>query len=677
MHGVTFLQDLAVVMLVAGIVSLLFHRFRQPMVLGYILAGLLIGPHTPPYSFVSDPDAIRTLAELGMVFIMFSLGLDFNLRKLRQVGAPALVVSLCELTVMFWLGYTLGGLFGWRPMDRIFLGAILCISSTMIIVKTLRDAAQHNEKFGQIILGTLIAEDVFAILVMVLLTGLAQTGSLPAGEVALVLGKLFIFVVAAIIVGLLLVPKLIGVVARYRSDETLLVTVLGLCFGVSLLAAKLQYSVALGAFIIGAILAESREIGRIERLTAPIRDMFSAVFFVAIGLQLDPAQIARHPVPVLVITVVFVVGKLVACSTGAFLTGQDGRTCLRVGTGMAQVGEFSLVIAALGMVLGVTGDYLYPVTVAVAGLNTLIRPVLVSRSDAMAGGLGRVIPAPVRTAFDHYRSWLKRLGQARSSQPAMKFVWSLVWQIVLNLALVAGVFITAAFVAELNPAWLDVLPRITGGVGTVCWAGAVLLCLPLFIVTVRKWQALCMLLGELAVLDLANKATRQGIEFMLRNGLFVAGCAGLCIFTVLLSSTLLPPWHTLLALLLLLVVVLALFGRALNRWYSQAKFSLVDLFAQPPPMEPAAPRPMPPLLRDADMETFTMPAGSVEGLRIGELRLRTRTGASIVAIERGGQSQVNPALDEELRAGDGILLLGTTQQIEAAKRVLTDPGSDI
>src|SRR5256885_8498797 len=259
MHGIAFLQDLAVVMIVAGLVAVLCHRFKQPVVLGYILAGLIIGPHTPPVPFIKDQETIQTLAELGVILLMFSLGLEFSLRKLKQVGTTAFIAASLEILLMVWVGYEAGRLFRWSAMDSIFLGAMLSISSTTIIVKALAELGKSKERFAELIFGILIIEDILAIVMLALLSGIAMTGSLSVREVASTIGKLTLFLVATLVAGLLAVPRFLGYVARFKSNEMLLIAVLGLCFGFSLLAVKLGYSVALGAFVIGAVIAEARK----------------------------------------------------------------------------------------------------------------------------------------------------------------------------------------------------------------------------------------------------------------------------------------------------------------------------------------------------------------------------------------------------------------------------------
>ena len=395
MHSVTFLQDLAVVMIVAGLVTVIFHRFKQPVVLGYILAGLIIGPHTPPASFIHDEATIQTLSELGVILLMFSLGLEFSLRKLRHVGGTAFIAALLEILLMVWVGYEIGRFFGWSTMDSIFLGAMLSISSTTIIIKALAELGKSRERFAELIFGVLIIEDILAIVMLALLSGIAMTGALSVMDVGITIGKLGIFLVAALVIGLLAVPRLLGYVGRFKSNEMLLVTVLALCFGFSLLAARLDYSVALGAFIIGAVVAEAREIHRIEILTEPVRDMFSAIFFVTIGMLIDPKMLMTHWLPIAVIAFAVVTGKVITCALGSFVGGNDTRTSLRVGMGLAQIGEFSFIIASLGLQLKVTSEFLYPIAVAVSAITTLLTPYLIKGSDGLVGWFDRVAVAVI------------------------------------------------------------------------------------------------------------------------------------------------------------------------------------------------------------------------------------------------------------------------------------------
>lgn len=440
MHAINFIQDLAVIMLVAGVVTILFHRLRQPVVLGYIVAGFIIGPHTPPVSLIHDEDTIKILAELGVIFLMFCLGLEFSLRKLFKVGATAFIAAFLEIALMIWIGYEIGQFFGWKTMDSLFLGAILAISSTTIIVKALNDLKMKNQHFAQLIFGVLIVEDILGIGIIALLSGIAVSGSVSSGEVFSTVGKLSLFMIVALVVGILLVPRLLSYVARFESNEMLLITVLGLCFGFCLLVVKLEYSMVLGAFLIGAIMAESRELLKIERLIEPIRDMFSAIFFVAIGLMIDPKILLEYAWPIAVITVAVVLGKMISCGLGAFIAGNDGRTSLRVGMGLSQIGEFSFIIAALGMTLQVTSDFLYPVAVAVSAITTLLTPYLIRGADPLSLKLAAIMPRRVARVFGMYGEWLRSIQPQGQGAVLAGMIRRILLQVGVNLALVMAIF---------------------------------------------------------------------------------------------------------------------------------------------------------------------------------------------------------------------------------------------
>jgi CPA2 family monovalent cation:H+ antiporter-2 len=292
MHGF-LLQDLAAVMLIAGVTTILCHRLKQPVALGYIIAGIILGPYTP-IEFVHDKDTIDNLGQIGVILLMFSLGLEFSFRKLTRVGASAFVAALLEIVLMIWLGYEMGRAFGWNTMDSVFLGAMLSISSTTIIVKALGELGKTRESFAEVIFGILVIEDILAIVMLALLSGYATTGALHADEVGVEVLKLAVFFTVVLVLGFIFVPRLFDFVARFKSDEMLLVTALGLCFGVALVAAMNKYSVALGAFLIGAVIAEARQLHKIEELVAPLRDMFSAIFFVTIGMLIDPRMLLEY-----------------------------------------------------------------------------------------------------------------------------------------------------------------------------------------------------------------------------------------------------------------------------------------------------------------------------------------------------------------------------------------------
>jgi CPA2 family monovalent cation:H+ antiporter-2 len=671
MHGVALLQDLAVVMIVAGLVTILFHQFKQPVVLGYIIAGVIIGPYTPPFQLIHDEKTIETLAELGVVFLMFSLGLEFRLRKLKKVGVTALIAAALEILLMFWAGFEVGQLFGWNKMNSIFLGAMLSISSTTIIVKALGELGKTKEPFAELIFGILIVEDILAIVMIALLSGIAMSGTLQATEVVGTVVRLSIFLVVTLVVGILTVPRLLAYVARFKSNEMLLVTVLGLCFGVSLLAVKLGYSVALGAFVIGAVVAESREIGKIEHLMEPVRDMFSAVFFVAIGLLIQPTTLVKYAWPIIVITIVVVIGKVLTCSFGTFVAGNDRRTSLRVGMGLAQIGEFSFIIAGLGLTLKVTSDFLYPIAVTVSALTTLFTPYLIKSSDTLVNWFDRFAPQSIATSLDVYTRWVGELGAKRPNQSAGKFARRWTWQIVLNMVLTAGVFIAALYVREKRPEWSGRMPVSQQWLDAALWVAALLISMPMVIASYRKLQALAILVGEMAVQNMPGTAPRSAVKSVVSTSVLISGTILLGVVLLVLSAAILPSWKILIALLPIIAAITALMWRSFVKIYSKAQISIRETLAQPTVIVPKSDSPLTGLLERGELASVAITPGSPANKRlIRELALRTETGASIVGIERAGVTTVNPGPDEELMAGDQLLLLGQRSQLERARSFL-------
>lgn len=658
-------------MMVAAVVTVVFHKLRQPVVLGYILAGFIVGPHTPPASLIHDEGSIKTLAELGIVFLMFSLGLEFSLRKLQRVGASAFITAFLEILLMVWVGYEIGRMFGWKRMDCVFLGAMLSISSTTIIVKALHELGLSKERSSELIFGVLIIEDILAIVMIALLSGIAMTGSVSVADVVNTSGRLAIFLVVALVVGLLAVPRLLGVVGGFRSNEVLLVTVLGLCFGVAFLAVKLGYSVALGAFVIGAVIAEAREIGRVETLTEPLRDMFSAVFFVTIGMMIEPRLLWEYAGPIVVITLAVVVGKVVMCAFGSYISGNNTRTSLRVGMGLAQIGEFSFIIASLGLDLGVTSKFLYPIAVTVSAITTLVTPYLIGSSDRMVRWFDRVAPSALVNYLSLYTAWVGRWREGKHTSMATRLMRRWAGQMALNLALTGGVFLSAAFLARKHPEWLA---AVFGGESTLkpfLWLCAMIVSLPCLIATYRKMQALGMMLGEMAAADLKKETLGSGVKAIVSNTVGLAGVLGMALLVLVLSSTILPSGNLLAFLLLLVAAVVGVFWRGLIRIHAKAQIALHETFAQPGPSRHTDQSvSLAGLLREAVIERFEISAASPAcGRLIRELALRTVTGASVVAIDRGGVSLVNPGPDEELVEGDHVLLLGKPVQLEKAREL--------
>ena len=582
MHEIGFIRDLAVVMIVAGATTILFQRMRQPVLLGYILAGVLIGPHTPGV-LVGDPRAIDDISNLGVVLLMFTLGLEFSVRKLREVGIGVLAVAVAEVGLMLWIGYGIGGLFGWTGMDALFLGAIISLSSTMVATRTLAESGQRSQPFAQLVVGLLVAEDMLAIVMLTLLTAVAIGGSVQAETAFTLVGHLGLFVIVGMILGLLLLPRLVDYVAGFDRDETLLVSVLGICFGASLFAAWMGFSVALGAFLAGAVVAESRSVGRVLHLVEPLRDMFAALFFVAIGLKIDPAMLLQYALPALLIAAVVIVGKTLACSLGIFVVGHDARTALRSGLGMAQIGEFSFVIATLGLSLGVISDFIYPIAVAVSVLCMAASPYMNRSADGLANGLRRVTPRSLRLLATSYSGWLENLKPVNENAAIAAMFRRLLWHIGINVLLVVALFVIGAYINAHNWSWFSMLGIDRDLRHTLIWAGALFLSLPMLIAVYRKAEALGMLLAEIGIRERFAGSYTQAIRNVLARVIPLATLLALALLVSALSSAILPPRGVALSLVVLGVVVAVVLWRGLVKMHARLQAALKETLEKPGP----------------------------------------------------------------------------------------------
>lgn len=576
MNEANLIQDLAVIMLIAGFITVLFHRLKQPVVLGYILAGIIIGPHTPPIGFIHDEKIIKTLAELGVIFLMLSLGLEFNLRKLKKVGIPATVAALTEIVIMILLGYEIGAFFHWKNMDALFLGGILAISSTTIIVKVIGELKLRKENFVQLIFGILVIEDILGIGLLALLSSIAITGAVSVIEVSATLGKLLLFLVITLLIGILTIPRLLSYVAKFGSNEMLLVTVLGLCFGFCLLVIKFNYSVVLGAFIVGTLIAESSQAKDIERLIKPIRNMFSAIFFVSVGLLLDPQVLVDYTVPIIVIAIAVVLGKVLTCSFGAFITGNDGRTSLRVGMGLAQIGEFSFIIAALGTALHVTSHFLYSIAVAVSLITTVLTPYLIKFADPLALSLAKIMPTGWVDVFAVYTDWIKNIRPQEDQIELTRIIKRGLVQVLINLMIVVAIFSSGAYLATTEIANLINVVAVAEVKKIIIWGLALLLSLPFLIAAYRKLNGLSMILAELSVKEKVMGRFTEHVRRIISGVIPIVAIVGIIVLVCALSISILPSIEFLLLILLIGIILAAFLWRWFIKLHSKLQISLLE-----------------------------------------------------------------------------------------------------
>lgn len=580
-HALTFIQDLAIIMFVAGIITVLCHRFKQPVVLGYIISGIIIGPHTPPFSFIHDAITIKTLAELGVIFLMFYLGLEFNLYKLKSVGTSGLVTALLEISVMMWLGYQVGLLFNWSTMNAIFLGATIAISSTTIIIKALEELNLKGAKFAHLVFGILIIEDIFAIIILTLLSGIAITGGLQVSEVSITTIKLFSFLVISLIIGILLIPKFLTYISKFNNDEMLLISTLGLCFGFCFLTVKLGYSVALGAFIIGAIIAESHQLNKIQNIFIPIRDMFSAIFFVTIGLLFNPSILLQYALPIIVITCVVVVGKIVTCSIGAFITGRDMKTSIRVGMSLAQIGEFSFIIATLGERLKVTSDFLFPIVVTISAITTFLTPYLIKYSDVVTKKINSILPEKMANIFKWYTLWIQNIQPEAQKTEYLQKTQSAFLQIIVNLIIVTTIFFSCSYLLTTTIGKYFITIINLSVLKTMIWGAALFISLPFLLAIYRKVKMLSMLLAELSVKERVDQRFTLTVRRIIAEIIPIISLIGILLFISVLSTRILPPFELLIIMFLLMISLVFLLNSTFNKLYAKLENKLIETIRKP------------------------------------------------------------------------------------------------
>ena len=392
MHIPELISDLAIMLLTAGIVTVLFKKFNLPLVLGYILAGFLIGPYMPLFFTVADSTSISTWSEIGIIILMFALGLEFNLHKLAEVGLTGFITALTEVGGMMLLGYAAGQALGWSVMDSIFLGGMLSMSSTTIIIKAFDELGMQQESFAGIVFGTLIIEDIAGIFMMIILSTISGSDNISGGALAEKLLILVLYLAVWLILGIYLLPTLLNKASTFMNDETLLLMSLGICFGMVLLADALGFSSALGAFLAGSLLAGTIHAERIEHLTEPVKMLFGAVFFLSVGMMIEPSMIVDYRWPILIISLVTIFGKLLFSSLGVLFSGNSMKDAVHCGCSLAQIGEFAFIIASLGLSLGAIADYIYPIIVSVSVLTTLTTPLFIKNSDKIYGITARLLP---------------------------------------------------------------------------------------------------------------------------------------------------------------------------------------------------------------------------------------------------------------------------------------------
>ena len=656
-HLPTLITDFALILVSAGIITLLFKWLKQPLVLGYIVAGLLAGPYVQVFPTVGDIENINIWAEIGVVFLLFALGLEFSFKKLVNVGATAFITATTEVITMLIIGYLVGHMMGWSTMNSIFLGGMLSMSSTTIIIKAFDDLGLRSQRFTGIVFGTLVVEDLVAILMMVLLSTMAVSQQFAGEELIMSVLKVIFFLVLWFLIGIFIIPLILKKVKRLMNDETLLIIALGLCLGMVVLATETGFSAALGAFIMGSILAETVEAEHIEHIIKPVKDLFGAIFFVSVGMLVNPAILVEYAWPVAIITLVTIIGKAFFSTFGVLLSGQTLKTSIKSGFSLAQIGEFAFIIASLGVSLKVLDDFVYPIIVAVSVITTFTTPYFIRLANPFADWLYKVLPDRTCNFLDRYSSGAKTINHESD--------WKRLLKSFLGRVSIYSVLLTAIFLLSthaIHPFIIEQFPDTPVLDNLITTFVTVLLMIPFLIALISNKNNSPELFLSLWN---DNKYNRGRLVALVLCRVFLA--------TFFVSLVLIRYFHIqygiVIIIALAILALIALFRRDLNQYTKLEKRFMINLNQR----EEAARRRNP--LRssfhrdlsdkDIHLSAITVsPNSSYAGLPLSELAFRKRYGVSVVEIIRGDHRINIPHGAERIYPQDRVVVVGTDEQIQ-------------
>ena len=446
-HLAPLISDLALILICAGIMTLIFKKLKQPLVLGYIVAGFMASPHFTFTPSVTDADSIKTWSDIGVIFLLFALGLDFSFKKLMKVGGSAVISACTIILCMIMVGIFVGWTFGWKQMDCIYLGGMLAMSSTTIIYKAFDDLGIRQQKFTGLVLSILIIEDILAIVLMVMLSTMAVSKNFEGMEMVGSILKLVFFLILWFVVGMYLIPTFLKRSRNLMTDETLLIFSLGMCFGMVVLASKVGFSPAFGAFIMGSILAETLDSERIEKLVAPVKDLFGAIFFVSVGMMVDPHLIVEYIWPIVAIIVAILLGQTIFGTCGVLLSGQSLKTSMQCGFSLTQIGEFAFIIASLGVSLNVTSDFLYPIVVAVSVITTFLTPYMIRLSVPAYNFVDKRMPQRWKSLIERYSGATHPVNYQNNWKSLLTAIARIT--VIYSVLIIAAIFISFSFILPL------------------------------------------------------------------------------------------------------------------------------------------------------------------------------------------------------------------------------------
>lgn len=671
--------DLGVVIAAAALVCILFHQLRAPVIIGYILTGVLLGPHLFSPPLIGDLYTVRQLGELGVVFLFFSIGMDFDLRRLQRLAAPAILALALQAVGLIFFAVLFGPIWQWNTLNSLFFGCLLTVSSSMVTIRVMRDQGRLDHPHGQLALAVLILEDIVALLMLVVLTGVSVARSMEVGVEWLITFGIGVSVVLLFIVGRIIAPGILNLINRIGSIELITICSVGFVLAVSVLAQKFHFSVALCAFLAGSVISQSTLVDAIERSTLPLRDIFGALFFVFIGMLFDPKLLLDTWGWIILLALIVIMVKVLSCWTGMFLAGQSSRNSFRAAMAKCQIGEFSFVIAYLGASLGVADGNFTTIAVGVAVITILATPVLNLRSDEVFSYILRRTPDRVLLISRFYRNLFEAILEVIRSYALLRILKRPMIQNLIYFFLINGIIILAYLIANYLEAESGTETNLW--VQSCIWLLAALAVVPILVALVRNLNAVVVILTETALKQLSADPRARG---RMRN---VLNAAVMFIIHILVAAIFLaaaaryfPSGLALILFLALLLVSGLLYWRRINVLQSHLEYMFLRSFDQQLHsrdeekrrsvlQEIADKYPWPVKLREMTISKGTVASGR----RIIDLELREKTGCSIIALSRGGEQVIDPAPEVPLFSGDRLVILGNETQHGNVERLLGAP----
>ena len=641
-HLPALIIDLALILGTAAVVTLLFKKLKQPVVLGYIIAGFIIGPNTMLFPTVGDIASIRIWAEIGVIFLLFGLGLEFSFKKLIKVGGVALITALTEISLTMVLGYGVGQMLGWNTINSLFLGGILAIASTTIIFRAFEELGVKNQKFTGIVFGVLIIEDLAAVLLMVLLSTVAVSQTFSGGEMIMSVLKLAFFLILWFISGIFFLPTLLKKVRSLMNEETLLILSLALCFLMVVLAAYAGFSPALGAFIMGSILAETTKAEKIEHLTKSVKNLFGAIFFVSVGMLIDLEMLVQHIVPIIIATLVLLFGKPVFVILGALAAGQPLKIAVQSGMSLSQIGEFSFIIATLGLTLKVTSDFLYPIAVAVSVITAFTTPYMIRLSEPVHKWIERVLPKKWKKSLDAYSVGAQNISEISDWNKLLRFY-------ILNVVVFSVIIIT---IILFSTQYLTLL------FAEQEWNRIILAFVTLILLSPFLWALAFSRTQRQAYANVWVKTSQRGpLIILLLSRIFLA-----VFYIGFLFDRLFSPAIAFLGVVIS-IIILAIFAKKIKTFYGKIELRFLTNFHERETLAENNPDILTPW--DTHITTIELNAQSPYiGKTLFESQIREEFGVNIAVIERGDYVINVPNRHEHLYPYDTLYVIGTDEQLK-------------